>query len=133
MDTSNSNLVTAFPAALRHDAFVSISTLPEAPLPSHTFSVNIGSEAVQIPYGIYHDPALIHSEHLTRTQDELLSCLLTGHHSGFVRQEKLKSILDSNHEWVPPFIVQLVGEYVIEIICSIRDNFDRLPSTPHSR
>jgi hypothetical protein len=27
---------------------------------------------------------------------------------------------------VPPFIIQLVGEYVIEIIRSIRDNIDRL-------
>jgi hypothetical protein len=129
MNSSNSSLVKAFPAALRHDALVSLSTLPEAPPPSHTFCVNIGSETVEVPYRIYHDPALIHSEHLTRTQDELLSCLLTRHHSGFVRQENLKRILDSNHEWVPPFIVHLVGEYVIEIVCSIRDNFDRLDAS----
>jgi hypothetical protein len=61
--------------------------------------VNIGPEAVGIPYRIYHDPALIHSERLTRTQSELLSCLLTRHHSGFVREENLQMILDSNHEW----------------------------------
>jgi hypothetical protein len=126
MNSSNSNLVTAFPAALRHDAFASISTLPEAPPPSHGFSVNVGSETLQIPYRIYHDPAMIRSERLTLTQNELLSCLLTRHHSGFVREENLKRILDSNHEWVPPFIIQLVGEYVVEIIRSIRDNFDRL-------
>jgi hypothetical protein len=126
MNTSNSSLVTAFPAALRDDALVSISTLPEAAPAAHTFSVSIGSEVVEIPYRIYHDPALIHRERLTRTQDELLSCLLTRHHSGLVRQENLKRILDSNHEWVPPFILQLVGEYVIEIIRSVQDNFDRL-------
>jgi hypothetical protein len=88
--------------------------------------VNIGSETVAIPDRIYHDPALIHSEHLSQTQNELLACLLTRHHSGFVREENLNMILDSNHEWVPPFVVQLVGEYVVEIIESIRDNIDRL-------
>jgi hypothetical protein len=90
MNPSNSGLVTAFPHALRHDAFVSLSALPEAPPPADSFCVNIGPEILEIPYRIYHDPALIHSEHLTRTQDELLSCLLTRHHSGFVRQENLK-------------------------------------------
>lgn len=126
MNHSNSNLVAAFPTAVRDDAFVSVSTLPEAPPISHTFSVNIGSETVEIPYRIYHDPTLIHSERLTRTQNELLSCLLTRHQSGFVREENLQVILDSNHEWVPPFVLQLVGEYLIEIIGSIRDNIDRL-------
>jgi hypothetical protein len=126
---NDSNLVTAFPVLLRDDALVSISTLPEARLTSHTFSVNVGSETVGIPYRIYHDPALIHTERLTQIQMELLSCLLTRHHSGLIREENLKRILDSRHEWIPPFVVQLVGEYVIEIVDLIRHNMDRLDAS----
>jgi hypothetical protein len=126
MKSPNSDLAKAFPRALRDDALVSISTLPEATLTAHSFPMRIGSEAVEIPYRIYHDPALIHSDGLTPTQNELLACLLTRHHSGFVREENLKSILDSGHEWVPPFVVQLAGEYVIEIVSLIRDNIQRL-------
>jgi hypothetical protein len=126
MDPANLDLLKAFPAALRDDALLSISALPPAAPMSHTFSANIGSETVEIPYRIYHDPALIQSGGLTPTQKELLTCLLTRHHSGFVREENLKSILGSNHAWVPPFIVQLAGEYVLEIINMIRDNIHRI-------
>jgi hypothetical protein len=128
MSFSNSDLVKMFPAALRQDALKLASALPNVALASDTFSVEIGSEIVQIPYRVYHDPAFIHSSHLTPTQNELLACVLTRHHSGFVREEHLARILDSKHEWVPPFVVQLVGEYVFEITRSIRDNLGRLDS-----
>jgi hypothetical protein len=126
MNSSHSDLLTAFPAALRDDASASIAALPDAPPSSHTFSVVIGCEPVTIPYRIYHDPASIDGEGLTRTQEVLLACLLTRHYSGFVREENLMRILDSNHECVPPFVVQLVGEYVVEIIDVILGNIHRL-------
>jgi hypothetical protein len=126
MGFSNSDLVGVFPASVRNDVFELISALPEAALASDTFSVKIGAEVVQIPFRIYHDPALVQSSRLTPTQNELLACLLTRHHSGFVREENLRRILTSNHEWVPPFVVQLSGEYVFEILCLIRDNIHLL-------
>jgi hypothetical protein len=131
MISSNLDLVTGFPAPLRDDVLAVISALPETELSSQTFSVDIGSEAVAIPYRIYHDPTSVHSKSLTRTQNELLACLLTRHHNGFIREENLDRILDSNHEWVPPFVVQLLGEYVIEIIEAIRDNIYRLDSNAY--
>ena len=126
MDPLNSNLVEAFPLRVREDAVACISALPVASPTSNSFSVNIGADTVTIPYRIYPDPESIHSENLTRTQSELLSCLLTRHHSGFIREQNLKMIVDSRHEWVPPFVVQLVGEYVVEIVIAIRDNLDLL-------
>ena len=126
MEPCNLNLVAAFPAMLHDDALVSVSTLPYADLTSDTFSVRIGAEVVRIPYRIYHDPALIRSERLTQIQADILRCLLTRHHNGFAREENLRLILYSKHDWVPPFVVQLVGEYVVEIISLIRDNINRL-------
>jgi hypothetical protein len=126
MSRTNSDLVRAFPATLRVDALRVISVLPEASLTAYQFSVEIGQDTVWIPYRIYHDPAVIDAACLTRTQSERLACLLTRHHNGFVREEYLSRIVDCNHEWVPPFIVQLAGEYVIEIIRLIRDSIPRL-------
>ena len=60
---------------------------------------------------------------------ELLACLLTRHHSGFVRERYLPSLLSCDHPWVTPFVVSLVGEYVIEIIRLIRDDIHRLDPT----
>ncbi len=126
MSNVNLDLVKAFPAALRDDALRLVSELPEPPFTAHSFSLKVGQDTVWIPYRIYHDPAQIDSTSLSSTQRELLGCLLTRHHSGFVRAKHLSEIIDSNHEWIPPFVVQLVGEYVIEIISSIRDSLNRL-------
>lgn len=126
MSSVNLDLVKAFPVALRDDALKLVSELPEPPHTAYSFSVEVGQDTVWIPYRIYHDPAEIDSTSLSRIQSELLACLLTRHHSGFVRAKHVPEILDSSHEWVPPFVVQLVGEYVIEIISSIRDSLDRL-------
>lgn len=126
MSFTNSDLIIAFPKVLRDDALKVISALPEDSLTAKSFSVEIGEETLWIPYRIYHDPADIDFDCLTQTQSEILACLLTRHHNGFVREQYLSSILDCNYEWMPPFIVQLVGEYVIEIVCSIRDSVHRL-------
>ena len=126
MTCDNSALLKAFPAALRDDALKLIPALPETPLSAHSFSVDVGEDTVSIPYRIYHDPALIHLASLTGTQCELLACLMTRHHSGFVREEFLPKIIGCNHEWVPPFVVQLVGENVVEIIQAISDGIHRL-------
>ena len=44
---------------------------------------------------------------------------MTRHKDGFVRQANLKLILQSKQPWVAPFVVQLCGEYVIEILQDI--------------
>lgn len=37
-------------------------------------------------------------------------------------------ILRRNDEWIPPFVIQLAGEYVIEILYAIRDALQDLDS-----
>ena len=82
-----------------------------------------------MPYRIYHNPALIDTAPLTSLQRELVDCLLTRHNDGLVRQEHLTRIICSNHVWIPPFVVQLAGEYVIEILHVIHDNLKNLDAS----
>ena len=120
MSYNNLDLANAFPASVRDDALKAISILPQPSSNTWAFSVCVSGEAVSIPYRIFHDPALIDATRLTSVQAELLECLLTRHHSGFVREDHLANILRTNDEWVPPFVIQLVGEYVIEILQLVR-------------
>lgn len=126
MSYNNSDLASAFPASMRDDALKAISVLPQPLWNTETFPVCVSGETVSIPYRVYHDPALVDSSQLTSVQLELLHCLMTRHHSGFVREKHLENIICANHEWVPPFIVQLVGEYVIEILHLVRRNLEHL-------
>jgi hypothetical protein len=129
MHRSNSELVHAFPADLRDNAVLALSAFPENPRPSKTFSARVGDQIVVLPDRIYHDPALIDTVPLNAVQKELVDCLLTRHHDGLVREKHLTRIISRNHIWIPPFVVQLAGEYVIEILHVIRHNLSVLDSS----
>lgn len=47
----------------------------------------------------------------------------------FVRQKHLANIVSCSHECVPRFVVQLLGEYVIEIICVMEENLKNLDAS----
>ena len=128
MIRSNSELGNAFPAPIRHAALNALSKFPEFPAQFHwrTFPVRVGGEVVAIPTRVYHDPKLIASLALSSLQRELADCLLTRHHNGFVRQKHLERIICSENIWIPPFVVQLIGEYVIEILEVIHANLRNL-------
>lgn len=126
MSPDNSDLVKAFPESVREDAVLLTSALPKPRLTADTFSVFVGNELLQIPSRVYHEVGRIDSALLTGVQSELLDCLLTRHHDGHVREAHLRKILGRKHEWIPPFVVQLVGEYVIEILSAIRDGLHEL-------
>ena len=82
--------------------------------------VRVMGQSVHIPYRIYyHEPDEEHILTLTGTQKILLSCLYSRHHDGYVRERHLHRLFPSTDPWVPPFIFQLVGEYVIEIVDQI--------------
>jgi|SRR5215813_9893241 len=126
MSYNNSDLANAFPSSLRGDALQVVSVLPQPTWNTETFSVYVGDETLSVPYRIYHDPELIDRTCLTPRQGELLDCLLTRHHDGFIREKYLASIICANNEWIPPFVVQLVGEYVIEILQVVSRNLNLL-------
>jgi len=127
MHAINKGLEAAFPAEMREHALTALETFPEPEHPPwDKFSVKVSGQTVVIPYRLYHSPTLISSEHLTDLQSNLVDCLLTRHHNGFIRQQHLARIIHSRHLWVPPFVVQLLGEYVVEVIAVIFDNLNDL-------
>jgi hypothetical protein len=127
MHALNAGLVAAFPASLREHVLAALETFPEPEHPSaEGFSVKVAGEMITIPYRLYHSPSQIKTEHLADLEKEIVDCLLTRHHDGFVRQHHLERIIRSGNPWVPPFVVQLVGEYAIEIIDVIHEHLNLL-------
>ncbi|WP_145043526.1 hypothetical protein [Mycobacteroides abscessus] len=66
-------------------------------------------------------------------QRTILGCLYTRHYDGFVRQQWVRTILDAEHLWVAPFVIQLLGEYVPEIIDDIAEALRARPAEPYGR
>ncbi|WP_328474795.1 hypothetical protein OHA21_16165 [Actinoplanes sp. NBC_00393] len=113
----------AFPSAEYDDAVALGPLLPhERFKPSYRFVVSIGGEEVAIPYRIYGaelDDGDLAA--LSTSQRIIMHCLYTRHHDGRVRQRHLRLIVGELRPWIAPFVVQLVGEYVADILLDIRD------------
>lgn len=122
----NKKLTAAFPAAVHSDALIALSALPENPYKWTSFAVTVDNEAVSIPWRLQHNTALIKRGQLAEIQNQLLNCILTRHGDGFLRQEYLGRIIGLNRIWVPPFVIQLLGEYVVEILRVIDANLGNL-------
>jgi hypothetical protein len=92
--------------------------------------ITVMGEPVTLPYRIYNpmpSPSLLGA--LSGVEQTMVACLYTRHHDGFVRRTYLRTLLTSTEPWVVPFVVQLCGEYVIEICADIeRFASDVLPA-----
>ena len=112
-----------FPSALRSSARAAIALVAqgETAPPLGTFTVNVADEALRIPGRLYYDATrLRRAIGNARGNDRLvLACLGTRHHDGRVRQECLAHLSGSGDAWIIPYIVQLAGEYVIEIVADV--------------
>lgn len=133
MADTDGAMVSAFPSRLADDVRAVMAVMPAARYrPMSPFSVDVGGEAVAIPYRIHHDEPPAHAEStLTTTQGLILHCLYSRHGDGLVRQRHLEQIIASSHVWVAPFVVQLVGEYVLEILEAVHGGLPEL-DTPQS-
>ncbi|GCD97907.1 hypothetical protein [Embleya hyalina] len=126
--------VAAFPGFLADDVLAVASTLPPSRrVPVQPFPVDVHGERVAIPYRVYDEaPDFALSASFSGRRMTVLDCLYTRHHDGRVRQRHLERILPVVEPWVAPFVVQLVGEYVVEIQRAIRDGLVDIdvPGTP---
>jgi hypothetical protein len=95
--------------------------MPDTSLaPTAPFQVDVRGETVAIPSRIYHDEPKADAEpSLTATQQVILHCLYSRHRDGRVRQRHCEHVVGSSEPWVVPFVVQLVGEYVLEVLEAI--------------
>ncbi len=63
---------------------------------------------------------------LSVIQKIILYCVFTRSYNGYIRQEYVEKLLQLEDipVWVYPYIVKLGGEYIIEILHSINENFE---------
>ncbi|EWM13456.1 hypothetical protein [Kutzneria sp. 744] len=117
------DLIAAFPARFAADARVAVEVMPPPRLWNATpFEVEVDGETVAIPDRLYHvEPTPAAESGLTATQRLILDCLYTRNNDGWVRQRRLATLLDSTEPFVAPFVLKLVGEYVLEIVRTIED------------
>jgi len=119
----------AFPSSVRAAISEVVAELPPARLPGRRFEVLVENEKLYIPERIYN-PEI--SKDVTAQWSGLnravYACLYTRHHDGHTRQRHLRSILSLSEGYVAPFVIRLVGEYVIEILVDIQEGLSDLES-----
>ena len=113
-------LCAAFPVGIWPDVSAALIHVPPcdlAPTEANIGPVRIAGEDLQIPYRIYSaEPESGIRKGLSRQQGLILNALFTRHHDGHVRQKYVKLLLQAEELWLPPFVIQMLGEYVVEIV-----------------
>lgn len=114
--------IDAFPRLWSADVHKVVENLPENPrVYERAFEVVVRDERLAIPYQIaVPEPTEAAVATLSTRQRLILACFYTRHHDGYIRQEYLERIVGSLEPWVIPYVMKLVGEYVLAIIDSIR-------------
>lgn len=126
-------LAEAFPESLREHALRVVAVLPaptHQPDAQDTIGpITIGGRPIHIPFRIY-SAELVASvcASLTPLEQSIAACLYTRHHDGHVRQRALKHALGIDAVWATPFVLQLLGEYVIDIVETIVNAIGEAPS-----
>lgn len=114
-----SSLTTAFPEALRSDVSVIADLIEGSKATDSGLQVVVRGESLNIPYRIYHDSDQNLVACLSKTQAIIYACVLTRNHDGHVRQRQIERLVASPEPWIAPFVMQLCGEYVIEILDAV--------------
>jgi hypothetical protein len=122
-------VLQAFPATLEREASRVASVLPPAAYgPLGSFDALVDGQRLTIPYRIYNDEPSAQDVGSLGDARVVAACLYTRHADGLVRQRHLRSIIHDLSPWVLPFVVQLVGEYVVEIVQDIAQGLDDVGS-----
>lgn len=126
-------ILEAFPKLLENDIKVifEIIEFNTRSFSNDTFEIKINEETIHIPSRIYcEEPDEIKELKMTQSQRQILNCFFTRHHSGYVRQKRLRQIFNQGNieKWMIPYILQLAGEYVEEILRDINMNIDLIDS-----
>lgn len=118
-DSTIARLVAAYPAGLAADVKIALGIIPIAehePI-IEIEPVKLVGELIRIPSRVYYpEPPIQILDGLSNTQKTVVATLYTRHHNGFVRERWVEKIIGDPATWVAPFVLQLLGEYVIEIM-----------------
>lgn len=118
VEQAEQEVVRGFPAALRADAETVVELLPRPwrCLGADAHRVVVQGEALEIPVRIYTpDPPILAARRRSVVQRLIAGCVDSRNSDGYVRQAACAHILPSAEPWVVPYVIQLLGEYVVEI------------------
>lgn len=119
------SLYELMPEDRRGDLATVIAALPPSGFgPLGTRNIVADGRDVEIPYRIYNPPMV--DVRLTDGQRQVVNCLYTRHNDGQVRERSVIPLLQAPEAWTAPFIVLLLGEYVVEITAAIQDGLASL-------
>ncbi|MEP0005365.1 MAG: hypothetical protein ABJ387_13305 [Balneola sp.] len=125
-------LKTSFPKTLENeiDNLLSLIKIKSEHNAHWGYEFNLEDNPFEMPSRIYwEEHRLLEPKSLSQTSRTILACILTRHHNGYVREKYLNQIIDSDEYWTTPYLVQLLGEYVVEILELVWDNFDSVNSS----
>ncbi|MGE6515999.1 hypothetical protein [Lysinibacillus sphaericus] len=120
-------LVKAFPPDIKEDVLEAISIIRQTDKLDflNIFEVYVNKNSMKIPERIYfNEPTLSDYNSLSARSQIIIDCLFTRHHDGFIRQRKVEKVIKycAQYNWIIPFVIRLTGEYVIEILQTIKAN-----------
>jgi len=128
-DKTIASLVAAYPAVLGQDVKIALAVVPIAEHEPHSAiePVKISGELIHIPSRVYFpEPSMQILDDLSEIQKTIISTLYTRHHDGFVRERWVERVIGDPTAWVAPYVLQLLGEYVIEIMNLLARRIDEL-------
>ncbi|HMJ46135.1 MAG TPA: hypothetical protein VK498_02335 [Ferruginibacter sp.] len=129
----NDIILSCFPKELKNDVEVVLDILPfsEQNIKLHDgqthlvenlihpdkLKIQLNGESLAIPYRVYfNEPEIAKENKLSPTQKTILNCIYLRHHDGYLRQRRLELIIGESEYWIMPFTLQLLGEYVYDIL-----------------
>ncbi len=124
----------AFPsnvAPLAHEAASELTPFVDDTYRQNSDALNVTGKMVAIP-------RRLHFVGLSACKDGLGNfslasrCLITRSTDGYLRQQALRSIIDHQSVWIAPFVLILLGEYVVEIVKDIRDALPALDQSVYA-
>ena len=125
-EISRRKILNAFPADLSSDVEKVIEYLLDKKFDVHPTveqSIILNGESLSIPCRVYFDkPHETTGKRLTELQQNILNCLYLRHHNGYIRQARLELLMGKTDYFIVPYVFQLLGEYVKEILPLI-DNY----------
>jgi hypothetical protein len=132
MDKDAKIILSALPRSLESDikSIFDVLSLETELYNGGTFEIRINDEIIHIPERIYYEePKEIEEMKLSYVQRQIIDCIFTRHHDGYVRQKRLNSIFKRGivQKWIIPYIIRLAGEYLVEIIEDIYSNIHLIP------
>ncbi len=119
----------AFPNELNDEVESVFSMFKIGKLGSHTSyeEIRINNCYIRLPARVYFDelgPNQLAA--LNEREYKVLCCYFTRHHNGYIREKYLRQLLSHTYlyDWELPFICALIGEYVVEILDVIYENWN---------